>query len=101
LEDAVIAVRQPDGKVNLKQSTNMVGAQAASGGITGAMFGTLIGLLFMNPLAGFVVGGLAGAGGGALSGSLIDYGIDDNFIKSLAKTMQPNTSALFVLLHKA
>jgi len=33
--------------------------------------------------------------------SLIDYGIDDNFIKSLAKTLQPNTSALFVLLRKA
>jgi uncharacterized membrane protein len=101
LEDAVIAVRKPDGKVDLKQSTNMVGVQAASGGLYGAMFGTLVGLLFTSPLAGFAVGGLAGAGGGALAGSLIDYGIDDDFIKSLAKTLQPNTSALFVLLRKA
>ena len=31
LEDAVVAIRQPDGKVNLKQSVSMVGTGAASG----------------------------------------------------------------------
>jgi Protein of unknown function (DUF1269) len=60
-----------------------------------------VGLLFLNPLAGFAVGGLVGAGSGALSGSLVDYGIDDNFIRSLAETLQPDTSALFVLVRKA
>ena len=101
LEDAVIAIRQPDGKVNLKQSINLVGAGAASGGLYGAMWGTLVGLLFLNPLAGFAAGGLIGAGTGALSGSLIDYGIDDKFIRSMAETLQPNSSALFVLIRKA
>jgi uncharacterized membrane protein len=47
------------------------------------------------------VGGLVGAGAGALSGSLVDYGIDDNFIRQIADTLQPNTSALFVLVRKA
>jgi uncharacterized membrane protein len=101
LEDAVVAIRQPDGKVNLKQSINLVGVGAASGGLSGALWGSLVGLLFLNPLAGFAVGGLIGAGTGALSGSLVDYGIDDNFIRSLAETLQPNTSALFVLVRKA
>jgi uncharacterized membrane protein len=101
LADAVVAVRQPDGKVQLKQSVNMIGAGAASGGLSGALWGTLVGLLFLNPLAGFAVGGLVGAGAGALSGSLVDYGIDDDFIRSLAETMEPNTSALFVLVRKA
>lgn len=100
LEDAVVAIRQADGKVQLKQSVSMVGMGAASGGLTGALWGTLIGLLFLNPLAGFAIGGLAGAGGGALSGSLIDYGIDDNFIRSLADTLPANSSALFVLVRK-
>jgi uncharacterized membrane protein len=101
LEDAVVAIRQPDGKVQLKQSINLIGLGAASGGLSGAFWGTLVGLLFLNPLAGLAVGGLIGAGGGALSGSLVDYGIDDNFIRSMAENIQPNTSALFVLVRKA
>ncbi len=101
LEDAVVAIRQPDGKVQLKQSVNLTGIGAASGGASGAFWGTLLGLLFLNPLAGFVIGGLAGAGAGAISGSLVDYGIDDNFAKSVAETLKPDSSALFVLVRKA
>ncbi len=101
LEDAVVAIRQPDGKVNLKQSMGMVGVGAASGGLYGAVWGTLVGLLFLNPLAGMALGGLVGAGTGALSSSLIDYGIDDKFIRSLGETLQPNSSALFALVRKA
>ena len=37
LEDAVVAVRRPDGKVQLKQSVNLVGTTAASGGLWGAL----------------------------------------------------------------
>ena len=101
LEDAVVAIRQPDGKVNLKQSINLVGVGAASGGVSGALWGSLVGLLFLNPLAGMAVGGLVGAGSGALSGSLVDYGINDDFIRKIGETLQPNTSALFVLVRKA
>ncbi|MBA1159089.1 DUF1269 domain-containing protein [Microvirga mediterraneensis] len=101
LEDAVVAIRQPDGKVNLKQSINLVGVGAASGGLSGALWGSLVGLLFLNPVAGMALGGLVGAGSGALSGSLVDYGIDDNFIRQVADTLQPNTSALFILVRKA
>ena len=42
-----------------------------------------------------------GAGAGALSGSLADYGIEDDFIKSLAQTIPNHSSALFVLVRKA
>src|SRR3954468_6434180 len=101
LEDAVVAIRAPDGKLRLKQSVDLVGAGAAGGGLWGAMWGSLVGLLFLNPLLGFVAGGALGAGAGALSGSLADYGIDDNFIRQIGETLQPNTSALFVLVRKA
>lgn len=101
LEDAVVAIRQADGKVQLKQSINLVETGAATGALSGAFWGTLLGLLFLNPIAGFAVGGLAGAGAGALSGTVIDYGINDDFIRSLATTLQPGTSALFVLVRKA
>jgi uncharacterized membrane protein len=60
-----------------------------------------VGLIFPNPLAGFVLGSTIGAGAGALTGSLIDYGINDDFIKSLAETIPSNSPALFILVRKA
>lgn len=101
LEDAVVAIRSADGSVRIKQSVNLVSMGATSGGLRGAMWGSLIGLLFLNPLAGFAVGGLVGAGSGALTGNLIDYGINDQFIKSIGDTLQPDTSALFLLIRKS
>lgn len=100
LEDAVVAVRRPDGKVQLKQSVNLVGMSAASGGLFGAFWGTLVGLLFLNPLVGFAMGTMVGASTGALAGALSDYGIDDDFIRELASTLKPNSSAIFVLVRK-
>jgi uncharacterized membrane protein len=101
LEDAVVAIRDADGTVRIKQSVNLVGLGAASGGLRGALWGSLIGLLFLNPLAGFTIGGMVGVGSGALSGSMVDYGIDDEFIRSIGATLQPDTSALFLLVRKS
>lgn len=100
LEDAVVVVRDEAGKVHLKQSLNLTAVGASTGLLSGALWGGLVGLLFLNPLAGFAIGGAVGAGAGALSGSLSDYGIDDNFIKSLGETIPNNSSALFVLVRK-
>ncbi|MDP4004137.1 DUF1269 domain-containing protein [Methylobacterium sp. NEAU K] len=101
LEDAVVVTRDPGGKIHLKQSFDLVGTSAALGGLRGAMWGSLVGLLFLNPLIGLAAGAALGAGAGAMSGSLIDYGINDDFIRSIAQTLQPDTSALFVLVRKA
>src|SRR6185503_5403510 len=90
LEDAVVAIRGQDGAVRIKQSVNLVKLGATSGGLSGAMWGSLIGLLFLNPIAGFAIGGAVGAGSGALSGNMIDYGINDDFIKSIGDTPQPD-----------
>lgn len=101
LEDAVVAVRQPDGQVRLKQSVNLTGLGAASGVLWGGLWGSLVGMLFLNPLAGFALGSVVGAGTGALSGQLSDYGIDDGFIREVAASIPPDSSALFVLVRKA
>ena len=100
IEDAVVVVRDEDGKVHLKQGINLVTAGAATGFVSGSLWGTLVGFLFLNPLAGFVLGSAIGVGAGALSGSLSDYGINDDFIKSLAETIPPNSSSLFILVRK-
>jgi uncharacterized membrane protein len=93
LEDAVVAVKDQNGKVKLNQAVNLTAAGAVSGGF----WGSLIGLLFLNPFLGLAVG----AGAGAVSGALTDIGIDDDFMKQLASTLTPGSSALFVLVRKA
>lgn len=93
LEDAVVAVKDGKGKVKLNQSVNLTAVGAVSGGF----WGTLIGMIFLSPLLGLAVG----ASAGAVSGVLSDVGINDQFMKELAATMIPNSSALFVLVRKA
>ena len=61
LEDACVVVRDQAGQVHLKQSLNLTRVGAAAGGIRGAMWGTLIGLLFLNPLIGLAAGAAVGA----------------------------------------
>lgn len=97
LEDACVVERDSGGKVYLKQAVNMIRANAAVGGTSGALWGAIVGLLFLNPLAGMALGALTGAGVGAISGSLVDYGINDDFIKKLGQTIPEGSSALFVL----
>ena len=92
LADAVVVVRDEKGKVKLRQLYNLTAVGAASGGFWGA----LIGLIFLNPLFGFAIGAAAGA----ISGSLRDVGIDDNFMKELGQTIKPGSAALCVLVRQ-
>jgi uncharacterized membrane protein len=98
LEDACVVERETNGKVYIKQAVNLTALGAATGGSRGALWGALVGLLFLNPLAGMAIGAITGAGAGALSGSLADYGIRDDFIRKLAQTIPEGSSALFVLV---
>jgi uncharacterized membrane protein len=93
LEDAVAVTKDAKGKIKLHQTVNLTAAGAASGGF----WGMLIGLMFLNPLLGLAVG----ASAGAVSGALVDLGINDQFMKDLAATLTPNSSALFVLVSKS
>jgi len=97
LEDACVVERDASGKVFVKQAVNLTALGAAAGGSRGALWGALVGLLFLNPLAGMAIGALTGAGAGALSGSLTDYGIPDDFVKKLGQTIPVGSSALFIL----
>jgi uncharacterized membrane protein len=100
LEDACVVEREASGKIHIKQAVNLTAIGAAAGGSRGALWGTLIGLLFLNPLAGMAIGAITGAGAGALSGSLTDFGIRDDFVKKLSETIPAGSSALFVLFTK-
>jgi len=101
LEDACVVIRDAEGKLRLRQTVNTTAVGAASGLRIGLIVGALVGILTMNPIAGIAVGGVAGASGGAISGSLADYGIDDEFIRSFAESIEKNSSALFVLVKRS
>jgi uncharacterized membrane protein len=101
LEDACVVVHTEEGKVQIKQAVNLAALGATRGATGGMLIGALAGLLFLNPLAGMAVGGLAGAGFGGLSGSMTDYGINDEFIKNLGKTIPRGSSALFFLVKRS
>ena len=100
LDDAVIAVKSPDGYVKLNQliSPTKIGA------VQGSLWGLLIGAIFLLPVMGPAVGALSGAAlgaaSGAIGGALTDLGIDDNFIKELASSIEPGNAALFLLVRK-
>ena len=93
LEDAVVAEKNDKGKVKLHQARSLTAAGAVSGGF----WGSLIGLIFLNPLLGMA----AGAAAGAVSGALTDLGINDKFMKELAESLHPKSSMLFVLVRRA
>lgn len=97
LEDSCVVERDAGGKVHIKQAVNLTSLGATTGLARGAIWGTLVGILFLNPLAGMAIGAISGAGAGALSGSLVDFGIRDDFIKKLSDTIPHGSSALFVL----
>ena len=92
LGDAVIATKDDKGRVKLNQMVNTT----ATGATSGAIWGTLIGLIFMAPLVGTAIG----AASGALGGYFADVGIDDTFMKEAAQALSPGSAGLFLLIRK-
>jgi uncharacterized membrane protein len=92
LGDAVVAVKDASGRIKLNQLMNTT----AAGALSGAFWGTLIGLVFLNPLLGMGIG----AASGALGGKLTDVGINDEFMKNAASALTPGSAGLFLLVRK-
>ena len=92
LQDAVVVEHRSDGKIKLHQAVSTAGAGAAGG----ALWGGLIGLIFLAPLFGMAIGAAAGAAGG----SMADYGVDDNFMKDMGEKLEPGGAAVVALVRK-
>ncbi len=93
LEDSAMVWREADGKVRLQQSMSATGV----GAMSGAFWGTLVGLLFLAPVVGMAVG----AGTGAVAGKLSNVGIDDKMMKQIGSTLRPGKAAVFALVLQA
>ncbi len=96
LDDAAVAIRKKDGTIVLKHSNILVMADAAKG----CGWGLVIGAVCLNPLMGTLVGGVIGATVGGIAKVVEKIGIKDAFIKELADTLIPDSSAIFILVRK-
>ncbi len=96
LEDAAIIRRDQKGKFHI---TTPAHHAVAWGTLSGLFWGTLIGLLFLFPLAPVV--GVAGGLMGAAIGTAGNLGIKGEFKERVQNMVQPGTSALLVILRKA
>jgi len=92
LDDMVIVERRGDGKIKLHQPS-LAGVGAAGG----ALWGGLIGLIFLMPLFGMAIGAASGAAAGAVS----DSGVDDKFMKEMGTKLAPGTAAVIFLVRQA
>jgi uncharacterized membrane protein len=92
-DDTAVISKDLDGKVHVKNNVSH-GTMTATG--VGALLGLMLGV-FAFPVAGLLIG----AGGGALIARFMNLGVDGDFVKDVEKSLQPGTSALFVLVHDA
>jgi uncharacterized membrane protein/acetyl esterase/lipase len=90
IQDAAVVEWQPGEK---EPKTRQAVSLAGAGALGGAFWGMLFGLLFFIPFFGLAVGAVLGG----LAGRFSDYGIDDDFIKSVRDQVTEGTSALFLL----
>ena len=92
LDDSAVIVKYEEGKIHVK-------GEVDRGVKIGALGGSLLGLLLAGiffPFAGIIIGAL----GGAAVGAMADLGISKKFVKQVGDELKPNTSALFVIVHK-
>ena len=81
-----------EGKSHVHTPTKIVGVSAASG----ALWGMIIGLLFLVPFVGMALGGALGA----LMGAMGKSGIDSEFRSQVQAMLKPGSSAVVVMASK-
>jgi uncharacterized membrane protein len=94
LRDAVIVTKGSDGQTVVRET---IDPQPGRTALTGAMWTSLLGLLFGGPV-GWLVGGAVGAGVGAGAAKMIDLGVPDEWVQWFRDMAQPGTTTVVLLL---
>ena len=94
LEDTAVVVKNAEGEV---KSHNAVDTTTKHGIAGGGLIGLFIGALFGGPIGAMLFGGVAGG----LVGMLVKNGVSSDFIKDVSEELQPETSALFIVVRDA
>ena len=92
LDYAVVVARREDGTITVKNSNVLVHADITAG----CQWGIIVG-----GLAGLIIGGIIGAAVGESVKILRNIGIKDDLINEVSETLEPGTSAIFLMVRKS
>ena len=94
--DAVIVIKDADGKTHVRETTDPQPGRTA---MSGALWTGLFGLLLGGPV-GWVAGAAIGAGAGAVTAKVVDLGISDEWVAWFREAVQPDTATIVLLVTK-
>ncbi len=94
LNDAVIVVKNTDGRTMVQETTDL---QATRTAWSGAVWSGLIGLVIGGPV-GWVAGTVLGAGTGVAAAKVVDLGISDEWVEWFRDEVAPGTTTVILLL---
>ena len=92
LEDVVVMIRDEGGALEVRQGSSGIGGATAGG----AIYGGLIGLIFLAPLFGMAVGAVGGRA--AWKSMFGDVGVTEDFVKELSEHLEPGGAAMVFLV---
>ncbi len=94
LKDAVMVIKNQDGKVVVHETTDpQPGRSAMSGALWAGLFG-----LFLGGPVGWLAGAAIGAGAGAATAHIVDLGISDHWVQWFRDSVKPDTAILALLV---
>jgi uncharacterized membrane protein len=89
---AAVVTKDAAGKTQMVTKTGAT----SSGALMGGFWGMLIGLLFIIPVAGLIIGGLMGA----VMGTMAGWGVKDEFRQRAQDVLKPGGAALVLFVEK-
>ena len=92
--DAVIVLKDKDGKTHVRETTD---PQPGRSAMSGALWTGLFGLLLGGPV-GWIAGAAVGAGAGAVTAKVVDLGISDEWVAWFRDAVQPDTATIVLLV---
>jgi uncharacterized membrane protein len=93
LRDAVVVVKDHDGKVRVRETLDPQPGRAA---FSGAMWSGLLGLILGGPV-GWITGLGVGAGVGAITARVVDFGVPDEWVNWFKEAVRPDTATVVAL----
>lgn len=96
LKDAVIVVKNENGNTVVRET---IDPQPARSALSGAVWTGLLGLLLGGPV-GWLAGIAVGAGAGAATAKVLDYGIPDEWVMWFRDAVSPGTATVALLVQE-
>ncbi len=93
LKDAVLVVKDDDGKTHVKETIDPEPGRTA---LSGALWAGLFGLVLGGPV-GWAAGLAVGAGAGVVTAKVVDLGISDEWVGWFREAVQPDTATVALL----